>query len=122
MSVATIARKEDDLYRYICRYVSRFGMGPTYCEMATACGILTPGEVQSRVRGLVRDGLIEARTIRPVRADECARCGAELEADGRCSACVGVCFVCGKPVRRRGESWNKTTHGWRHDRCGRRWR
>jgi len=111
------------LFRCICRYVSRHGTGPTYGEMSAMLN-WSDDLVSSRLRTLEADGLIsripgQGRTVRPVTQGECLICGSELLLDGSCPTCVGRCVVCGRVVRRAGQSRVRMARGWRHSECWR---
>lgn len=124
MSTAAMTRETNQLYKFICRYVSRHGVAPTQNEMAVGCNIRALSKVESRLTVLEREGLIKrqpgvARSLRPI-IGACTWCGAKLTAEGLCLRCVGLCPVCGELVRKRGDDRIKTARGWRHSRCRRR--
>ncbi|SIO36797.1 LexA DNA binding domain-containing protein [Rhodovulum sp. ES.010] len=70
----------------IARHLRATGTGPTYAELARACGIASRGTIGWRVARLERLGLIEPRVpgrtrdLRPARAFRVARspCGDRL--------------------------------------------
>lgn len=72
MVAATLTRKQQDIYAFLCRHRRQFTHPPTLDELCTALGLTSRGSLHKHIQALVAAGLVEPmdRRQRGVRVIE----------------------------------------------------